>query len=527
MASGGFAGAAGGAAGSGGDTGGSGGTAGTGGGAPSVGPLPRGYLVYEGSGPESPPQVYRARTDENGIGEPLVVSTNVPDGAALGAGMRRIPGTSSLFYALTGGGEDALLLAKLHPTTTPDPVRLSDPIASNENLLHFGPNEDGSRFYYVVETPGESLDQLYLVDLEGETPSSPEWITGPVDAVGHVGWSGAVYYYREIADNDDAELYRVDASSWPPAAPERLSTDANSEEGEVWARLSPDGTRVVYNRELSGGEVFWYVLDTTLATPVPVPLVGTALDVATSQFFWSPNSAHVVAELAEPSRLDLEGASPAGATSLWTAESTDVLEQVFSPSGDRLMFSLRQIDSDDYIFVSDLAEGSHRGVPLSTTDLTPRYAGNRALQWFPDSRFVAFALQDGTGPYVGDFEDPGAAPRSIAEGAVGVTSFEVSPYGGHVAFAAESEVGQIDVFVVPVDVEARPGAVRRVSADNALPFARVYSDPGFLDAEWLLFTEYEEDGPVRLFIAPVDGSVDAIEVGDPTLDKSSLIWIPD
>jgi len=403
-------------------------------------------------------------------------------------------------------------------------VRLSDPIDSTQNLIHQAANDDGTRFYYVVETPGETLTHLYMVNLQGDTPSSPEWITGPVDRVGLVGWSGEVFYYRELDADDDAEVYRVDSSTWPPGEPQLLSSDQNSGTGVVWARISPDGTRLVYNREVSASEVYWYLLDLDQENPTPELLDGTALSVATSQFFWSPNSAHLVAELSQLTRLDLEGASSEGGAAVWEGPQDEVNDWVYSPDGDRLLLSVSSTSIDDHLFVADLTSTSPVGASLVTTSETPNYLSR--LQWLPDSRFVAFLMNGQSGPYLGDFENLGAAPISLAEGASGVTGLQVSPFGSYVAFAADRD-GLADMFVVPVDAQGTPGDVRLVSTDNALPLAGAYLDPNFLTDQWLLFYEADEEGDAQLFLAPVDGSQPTVPVSNPSHSPNEIAWLPD
>jgi Tol biopolymer transport system component len=486
-----------------------------------VGPPPAGYLVYIAEVPGLGEHVFHVRVDGDGIHAPLKLT---PDFADDDLGYLVIPHRPATIY-VTGNAQDGrhLYLVDFDANAASEPVLLNppDPSGRDTNAIDsYGLSPDG-RLLHFIRRGG-----VHITNLEEATPTDAESV-GEYDRAGIVGWSGRrlLFFAGESGD-----LMLADATSFPPSLARLVSTDPDSGSGSVSAMLSPDGSRSLYRRTFDTGESRWYWLDLTEGEPRPVQLSGALLGTPSIPWTkaWSPDSRYFVGDFAGLVLIDFEG-SDARVISAGGAE--DFTYASFSPDSRRLVYVARHYQSASYqIFGVDLSSGAPSSAfPLirGTEEEQAIYgAQGMGPEWLSDSRYVHYYNPNAI--YLADAWGCSGERKLFAdaEGA-SIDLYLVRPASDRrrIAFFSEHWTpGDRNVYVADLDAEGDMDDPVLVSEPGG---TTGFHELRFVDNDWLIYYEQDDENRRAMHIAPRDGSVPARSISGLDHDMRHTHWLPD
>ena len=202
-------------------------------------------------------------------GEPVKLNTDLtPGGSVNPFGVQFSPDGSRVLYTADDGTIDGRLseVFELYSVSAAggEPVKLNKGLPSGGNVswegLQFSP--DGSRVLYLADQVTNGVTELYSVPATGGEPIKLN-AKLPVDGDGDVSWRGLqfspdgsrVLYTADQETDEIFEIYSVPATGGTPV---KLNAELTSG-GYVTpfgVRLSPDGSRVLYNAAQDTDEVF-------------------------------------------------------------------------------------------------------------------------------------------------------------------------------------------------------------------------------------------------------------------------------
>ncbi|NOT32145.1 MAG: hypothetical protein HOP15_16985, partial [Planctomycetes bacterium] len=287
------------------------------------------------------------------------------------------------------------------------------------------------------------------------------------------------------------------------------------------ARVTPDGTRVVFLADLDVDEHFELFSAPTDGSAAPVQLHGplTRHGDVSDRFTIAPDGLHV-AFLADgyTNTVDelycapIDGSAPAVRVSTQAAvEFVTVFR--FTPDSTRLVFQGRTSDQRDELWCVPLDGSSALEVSAS---MPP---GGNPFDNFsisPDSTllvYVADAVTEGV-PEIFSAPLDASAPAvklsttPIAKGAM--REYALTPDGKRVVYRADQDTaGVFELYSVPIDGSA--AAVRISRAPTAI--GDVEDGFGFTPAGAVLYrADHDTDNARDLYLVPADGSATAVRL---------------
>lgn len=287
------------------------------------------------------------------------------------------------------------------------------------------------------------------------------------------------------------------------------------------ARVTPDGTRVVFLADLDADEHFELFSAPTDGSAAPVRLNATLTqhgDVS-DRFALSPDGLHV-AFLADghTNTVDelycapVDGSAPAARVSTHAAvEFVTVFR--FTPDSTRLVFQGRTSDQRDELWCVPLDGSSALEVSAS---MPP---GGNPFDNFsisPDSTllvYVADAVTEGV-PEIFSAPLDASAPAvklsttPVAEGAM--REYALTPDGTRVVYRADQDTaGVFELYSVPIDGSAAAARISRAP----LADADVEEGFGFTPAGDVVYrADHDTDNARDLFLVPADGSTTPVRL---------------
>ncbi len=169
---------------------------------------------------------------------------------------------------------------------TPTSYQLSDEPAGVGGVIFFRVSEDGNTLVYRGDMDVNQQYEVYYVDLSGDTPAAPAKLntalsTGQdIDVIGLSANGETLAYAGDQEVLDLVEAYYVDLSGAAPAAPVKISGTIVAD-GDVsdkaLPQVSDDGDRVLYIADQDTDTVYemYYVNLAGAAPAAPVKISGT------------------------------------------------------------------------------------------------------------------------------------------------------------------------------------------------------------------------------------------------------------
>lgn len=298
------------------------------------------------------------------------------------------------------------------------------------------------------------------------------------------------------------------------------------------ARVTPDGTRVVFLADLDADEHFELFSAPTDGSAAPVRLNATLTqhgDVS-DRFALSPDGLHV-AFLADghTNTVDelycapVDGSAPAARVSTYAAvEFVTVFR--FTPDSTRLVFQGRTSDQRDELWCVPLDGSSALEVSAS---MPP---GGNPFDNFsisPDSTllvYVADAVTEGV-PEIFSAPLDASAPAvklsttPVAEGAM--REYALTPDGTRVVYRADQDTaGVFELYSVPIDGSAAAVRISRAPLAGQVDFSSSALAP---DGAYVVMARTSGPGtPVDLYGAPTDASASPVLLHEPAVQGEGI-----
>lgn len=501
----------------------------TGDGAPSsgdasgpVGEPPNGYLVYLAETPDLGKQVFHVRIHDGVVSAPVRLT---PDSGVDGYSV--VPQRRATI-TVTGARDPGFRLTLVDfdesGATSSLPLPSSKP-DDGDLFSSYGTNTDGSLLF---ASPG-----MQFFDLRSATPTARDLIGYSVTTA--YGWSGErLLFSGTEMSGKQRGWFSADAGASPPAV-SRLSPPTDD---SLVLSISPDKSRAIYPSQSANGDPSWYLLDLTVATPVPVQLTSAALRAPVSASrvsAWSPNSRYYVREVDSGVLVLVDAQDPSFGQVVSAAGATNFTFASFSPDSQRLVYAASHGGSETTQLYGVALGQNGPGAPYplirGTEEEQTAYVNQAGLlEWMYGSRYLVYLGQNPHSFYLADAS--GCSGRRVRFGSeqsepFTQNGFVHAPNARRAAFFSdfESPGGTMEVYVADIDDEGEWGEVTRISsADGGVGLAQ---ELRFLSGDWLMF--YAEDAERRpsLYLAPRDGSAPARLLSDPNDVVGYTTWLPD
>lgn len=486
-----------------------------------VGEPPNGYLVYLAETPDLGKQVFHVRLHDGVVSAPVRLT---PDSGVDGYSV--VPQRRATI-TVTRGSDSGLRLTLVDfdesGATSSLPLPSSKPDAG-ELFSSYGTNSDGSLLF---ASPG-----IRFFDLRPATPEPRDLSGYRVTAA--YGWSGdrLLFSGTEMSGNERG-WFSADASASPPAV-SRLSPQT---EDSLVLSISPDKSRAIYPSKSASGEPSWYLLDLTVATPVPVQLTSTALraPVSSGVSAWSPNSRYYVREGDSGVLVLVDAQDPSFGQVVSAPGATNFTFASFSPDSQRLVYVASHGGSETtQLYGVALGQnGPSAPYPLirGTEEEQTAYVNQPGLlEWMYGSRYLVYLGQNPHGFYLADAS--GCSGRRVRFGSeqselFTQNGFVPAPNARRAAFFSDFENpgGDTEVYVADIDDEGNWGEATRISSsDGGVGLAQ---ELRFLTGDWLMFYAEGAERRPSLYLAPRDGSAPARLLSDPNDVVRYTTWLPD
>jgi len=202
-------------------------------------------------------------------------------------------------------GIDELFLVDVEGNIPSKPVKVSGDMGTDSDVDSFRISDDGNTLVYMADQDTDNLDELYYVDLSGDIPASPVKANGTLQVDGEIdafslSKDGNSLVYQADQDTDDVyELYLVDLSSGTPSADTKISGTMVTD-GDTYDRdfgITDDGNAVVFIADKDTDDIFEiYFVDISGSSPAaPVKLNDAlAADREVAYFVMSSDGGHIV-----------------------------------------------------------------------------------------------------------------------------------------------------------------------------------------------------------------------------------------
>jgi Tol biopolymer transport system component len=339
------------------------GEGGEGGMAPDV--TPPSWVIYAASPEGGRLALFASRLGEDTLADALPLSPAFGEGETLSSFEVSRSGERVVYRVKDAANNDReLFVVDVNGGTPTVPVRINSPLPANGRIGGSWLSDDGQKIAYSTKDSAEGGYDLYAVDLSGVTPSVPVRINAerqPLESVSATApWLGASLLYTLTADitaeATQSELYLADVTSWPPAPAVRISTDDGTG-GTTLPWLSPDRSRLVYARgSMTPGQPVqaFFVDGLPAAAAAPRPLVGDFLEPLTLfRAIWAPDSVQLAYEA--------DGATAATTDLFWLNPAAETLAarplNEALPAGGTEAWSP---DSSQLVFAADQGEGNFK-----------------------------------------------------------------------------------------------------------------------------------------------------------------------
>jgi Tol biopolymer transport system component len=297
--------------------------AGAGGMAPDV--TPPSWVIYAASPEGGLLALFASRLGEETLADALPLSPAFGEGETLSSFEVSRSGERVVYRVKDAANNDRdLFVVDVNGGTPTTPVRINSPLPANGQIGGSWLSDDGQKIAYSTKDSAEGGYDLYAVDLSGVTPSVPVRINEERKQLESVSatapWLGASLLYTLTAEAAQSELYLADVTGWPPAPAVRISTDDGTGKGTTLPWLSPDRSRLVYARgSMTPDEPVqaFFVDGLPAAAAAPRPLVGDFLEPLTLfRAIWAPDSVQLAYEAdgATAATTDLFWLNPAAET---------------------------------------------------------------------------------------------------------------------------------------------------------------------------------------------------------------------
>ncbi len=296
--------------------------------------------------------------------------------------------------------------------------------------------------------------------------------------------------------------------------PQQVTTDSSEAVVHTAPRWSPDGAKIVFRR-----------IQKTKSDVVVVDLASKATrwitddNVTDLNPVWSPSGHFIYFSSSRGGGLNIwrvpvsSAGAPAGPPQQLTTGAGDDLELTIAPDGERLAFSVLEINSDLWRLPVDPATGRPTGEPeavVATTRVDSRGA------WSPDGRTIAFN-SDRLGEmnlWLHSLAD--GSDRQLTTGAGGDYQPNWSPDGKFIAFFS-ARSGHNEIWTVRV----ADGRLRRLTHDPAIHTNPFYSP----DGRHIAFHS-DRDGRLEVWVMNADGS-DQRRLTSIGVGGHFVRWLPD
>jgi len=466
------------------------------------------------------------------------VNGPLPRGTAYEAedtiGFRLSPdGAWAAFFADIGSGNDLFELFGVPTDGSGPPRRLNRPLVAGGSLVRIfqDPFEIQSplivvtpqnRVVYAGDQDVNDVVELYSVPVDGS--ASPVTLSGPTNAAADVGETfvvsedgSRVVFYGDLATDNVFELWSAPTDGGAP--PTRLSaTGAPPYNLNGLARISPDGSWVVYQASLSGQRTLVSVPSDGSAPPVALhpPFVSGGLLGA---YEITPDGSQVlyVASQAvfnqfELWRVPIDGsAAPLRVNGPMIANG-DVLDFSFSPAGTHAIYTADETLDDAYRVFSFRLDGSTAPVPLGPGPVTGRRVVRSAVS--PEGSRVAFVRNSLSATHWSLITTPidGGAPHNLTgELMVGTGPFWLSapPSSRAVFLARPSASVPYELYSVPLDGSSEPVLLSQDSTGGGIDPA-VFLAPD--DSRVVYRSDARVLGRDELWSVPIEGGVPPVRL---------------
>ena len=296
--------------------------------------------------------------------------------------------------------------------------------------------------------------------------------------------------------------------------PRQLTSDSTEAVVHSEARWAPDGRTIAFRRvEKIKSDIMTVDLESRVMKRI------TDDNVLDMEPVWAADGRHIYFASSRGGGLNLwriglvEGGQPAGSPEQLTTGAGDDIQPTLSPSGDRLAFAVRGVNSDLWRLPLSPETGQPAGQPAPIV-MTTRVESRGA--WSPDGKWIAFN-SDRTGEmniWLRNLAD--SSERQLTRGAGGDYQPTWSPDGRSLAFFS-ARSGNADIWLATV----ADGKLTQLTNDPATDTNPFYSP----DGKQVAFIS-DRDGRADIWVMAADGSgvrrITSIGVGG-----HFLRWAPD
>ena len=403
-------------------------------------------------------------------------------------GVRSSPDGEFVLYlgaGLDGSGAPGSFLFSVDSDGKHAPVRLGGPMAP----LHFSCPNCGPGY-------GPSVEQIYR--------SAPR--------------GNRVVY---VADEDRDGSFELRAIPIDGSAPSSMLGGPLGDRENAF-ELSPDGTRVVYRRELSPGWIEIYSAPLDGSTPA-VRLDGPMPDVFDVAF--TPDGSQCLYRVVrddgwnlEIAMAEVDGSQPPRRLDLPLAADRGVVSFLVSPIGPRVVYVADQEEDDRYeLFSVPLAGGTPQklnGPLVADGDVIPDYWSG-PMELSPDGRWVVYTADqelDERFELYGAAVDGSEPARRLSPAHLSVIQPpRITQDSTHVLFLTDDRVQfQWELFSVPID-GSRPAT--RLNGPLVLGDVGAFRES--VDSRRVVYqANPEEDESSELFSVPIDGGAAPIRLDE-------------
>lgn len=225
-----------------------------------------------------------------------------------------VPGSNKLVYISDElvSFEDNIFLYDADAGGTP--TQLNGTLVSGGDVSTYAVSPDGNWVAYVADQDVDNDVRLYVVDISGATPGTPQEVTGSIDPDGDVGTSdgdigfspnGKWLYFIGDYNNGGDELLVVDMQNLqaePLLLSQNLATGGTLLD-VVEAVWSPDGRRIAYRGDAVTSAVDELFVADTLVPGSPVQVsptlpsgadVNSITGVSGDEFAWAPDGSYLI-----------------------------------------------------------------------------------------------------------------------------------------------------------------------------------------------------------------------------------------
>jgi Tol biopolymer transport system component len=296
------------------------------------------------------------------------------------------------------------------------PIRLNNPLPASANIQPLWDwTPDGQRIIYAGDQDQLNINEIFIVDLSGATPTAPVQVNAQMVANAAVGLAETdvtisadgtrVAYVADQDVNGVEEVYVVDISGPVPGAAVKVSGPAQSFTDNINVRWSPVALKLVYASDQQTSLSYEvYLVDLTSGVPAPASKIHAAFPTfgrvasGVDAVAWSNDGTKVayradtsVDEAFEVEVVDVSSPIPAAPIDAMPPRTPGLSADAFEFALDSSGIAARGegvVDNRDELFVTRFS-GPNANVPVSVTGVPPAIGGQVGeFLWVDDSRQV-------------------------------------------------------------------------------------------------------------------------------------------